>query len=46
MQIPDAVFDELGAHYGPREIVEITVLNGAYNMVARFLEAMRIDLEP
>jgi alkylhydroperoxidase family enzyme len=45
VQVPDAVFDALGAHYTPREVVEITVLNGAYNMVARFLEAMRIDLE-
>lgn len=46
VQIPDDVFEALRHHYGDREVVEITVLIGAYHLVARFLEALQIDLEP
>ena len=46
IQVPDDVFEALRHRYGDREIVEITVLIGAYHLVARFLEALRIDLEP
>jgi len=46
VQVPDDVFDALRHQYGEREIVEITVLIGAYHLVARFLEALQIDLEP
>ena len=30
----------------PREIVELTVLIGTYNMNARVLQALELDLEP
>ncbi len=46
IQVPNDVFANAKAHFNEREIVEITVLVGAYNMVARFLEALTVDLEP
>ena len=46
IQVSDDVFETLRQEYGDREIVEITVLIGAYHLVARFLEALQIDLEP
>lgn len=46
VQVPDDVFESLRHHYSDREVVEITVLIGAYHLVARFLEALQIDLEP
>jgi alkylhydroperoxidase family enzyme len=45
VQVPDDVFEALRQEYGGHEVVEITVLIGAYHMVARFLEALQIDLE-
>jgi alkylhydroperoxidase family enzyme len=45
VQVPQAVFDAARSHLDERELVELTVLVGAYNMVARFLEALSIDLE-
>jgi 4-carboxymuconolactone decarboxylase len=44
--VPDAVFDELKKHFDDRRIVELTVLIGTYNMNARVLQALRLDLEP
>lgn len=44
--VPDAVFAELKRHFNPREIVELTVLIGTYNMNARVLQALELDLEP
>lgn len=46
VQVTDTVMNELKSHFAEREIVELTVLVGAYNMVARFLEALEVDLEP
>jgi alkylhydroperoxidase family enzyme len=46
IQVPDAVFAEVKKHFNPREIVELTVLIGSYNMNARVLEALALDLEP
>jgi alkylhydroperoxidase family enzyme len=46
VQVSDDVFEMLRQEYGDREVVELTVLIGAYHMVARFLEALKIDLEP
>jgi alkylhydroperoxidase family enzyme len=45
IQVPDPVFDALRAHFPPREIVELTATVAAYNLVARFLEALAIDAE-
>src|SRR6266511_2828360 len=44
--VPDAVFAEVERHFNPREIVELTVLIGTYNMNARVLQALKLDLEP
>ena len=41
--VPDAVFDELRYHFDERQIVELTVLIGSYNMNARVLTALEID---
>jgi 4-carboxymuconolactone decarboxylase len=41
--VPDAVFDELKRHFNERQIVELTVLIGSYNMNARVLTALEID---
>ena len=44
--VPDAVFAEVAAHFDSRQIVELTVLIGTYNMNARVLQALELDLEP
>ena len=44
--VPDAVFAEVARHFNAREIVELTVLIGTYNMNARVLQALELDLEP
>jgi len=44
--VPDAVFAEVKRHFDTRAIVELTVLIGTYNMNARVLRALELDLEP
>jgi alkylhydroperoxidase family enzyme len=44
--VPEPVFAEVERHFNAREIVEITVLIGTYNMNARVLRALELDLEP
>jgi alkylhydroperoxidase family enzyme len=44
--VPDEVFDALKPHFDDRQIVELTVLIGSYNMNARVMQALRLDLEP
>jgi 4-carboxymuconolactone decarboxylase len=44
--VPDTVFAEIRGHFDPRQIVELTVLIGTYNMNARVLQALELDLEP
>lgn len=46
IDVPDIVFDALREHYSERQVVELTVLIGAYNMHTRVLKALRIDPEP
>lgn len=43
--VPDDVFDALADHFGDREIVEIAVLVGTYNMHTRVMAALDVDLE-
>jgi AhpD family alkylhydroperoxidase len=43
--VADSVFKDLKAHFDEREIVELTVLIGAYNMHTRVLKALDIDPE-
>ncbi len=45
-EIPDAVFDELAAHYPPQEILELTHTSNNYYATGVFIRAMRIDLDP
>jgi AhpD family alkylhydroperoxidase len=45
IQVPDAVFEAVARHLGPREIVELTATIAGYNLVSRFLEALRVDHE-
>jgi 4-carboxymuconolactone decarboxylase len=44
--VPDEVFAEVKRHFDDRQIVELTVLIGTYNMNARVLQALQLDLEP
>jgi alkylhydroperoxidase family enzyme len=44
--VPDAVFAEVERHFDARRIVELTVLVGSYNMNARVMQALELDLEP
>jgi alkylhydroperoxidase family enzyme len=44
--VSDDIFGEVARHFDTRAIVELTVLIGSYNMNARVLEALKLDLEP
>jgi len=44
--VPDTVFDALRPHFNERQIVELTVLIGIYNMHTRVFTALGIDPEP
>jgi 4-carboxymuconolactone decarboxylase len=46
VDVPDAVFAELQKHFNERQIVELTVLVGTYNMHTRIGQALQIDPEP
>lgn len=42
VQVSDAVFNNVKAHFDARELVELTATIATYNMVSRFLEALQI----
>ena len=42
VQVGDAVFEPLRGHFDERALVELVATIAAYNMVSRFLEALRI----
>jgi alkylhydroperoxidase family enzyme len=44
--VPDEVFAALKRQFDDRQIVELTVLIGTYNMNTRVLRALELDLEP
>ena len=46
VQVPAAVFEKLKDYYNEKQIVELTVLIGTYNMHTRVLQALEIDAEP
>jgi 4-carboxymuconolactone decarboxylase len=46
IDVPEAVFTELRQHFNERQIVELTVLIGTYNMHTRVGQALQIDPEP
>jgi alkylhydroperoxidase family enzyme len=46
IEVSDAVFTEVQKHFGERQTVELTLLISAYNMLTRFLKALKVDPEP
>ena len=46
IEVPDAVFQDVRKHFSERQTVELTMLIGAYNMLTRFLQALKVDAEP
>jgi len=43
VDVPEPVFEELRQHFNERQIVELTVLVGTYNMHTRMCQALKID---
>ncbi|NIT13411.1 MAG: peroxidase-related enzyme [Candidatus Dadabacteria bacterium] len=43
--IPDSIYNELASHFSESQIVEITAVAALYNMINRFNEALKLDLE-
>jgi alkylhydroperoxidase family enzyme len=43
--VPDALFEPLRRWFDPRQLVELTVTVAAYNMVSRFLEALKVEAD-
>ncbi len=46
VNVPDEIFERLKPFFGERQIVELTILIGTYNMHARVMCALGIDPEP
>ena len=46
IDVPDSVFAELRKHFSERQAVELSMLIGAYNMLTRFLKALKVEPEP
>jgi 4-carboxymuconolactone decarboxylase len=46
IDVPDAVFADVRKYFSERQTVELTMLIGAYNMLTRFLKALKVDPEP
>jgi alkylhydroperoxidase family enzyme len=43
IEVPDALFERMRALFAERDVLELTVTIGGYNMVSRVLVALRID---
>jgi len=46
IDVPDVIFTEVRKHFSERQTVELTMLISAYNMLTRFLKALKVDSEP
>ena len=46
IDVSDAIYAEARKHFSERQTVELTMLIGAYNMLTRFLKALKVDPEP
>ena len=46
IDVPDSIFAAVRQHHTERQVVELTMLISAYNMLTRFLQALKVDLEP
>jgi alkylhydroperoxidase family enzyme len=45
VQVPDEVFAAVARHFDARQTVELTATVAGYNLVSRFLEALKVDHE-
>ena len=45
VRLSDEALGQVVARYGPREAAELILLVSYYNMVSRFLESTRVDVE-
>jgi alkylhydroperoxidase family enzyme len=45
IDVPDRIFAEVRRYFSERQTVELTMLIGAYNMLTRFLKALKVDPE-
>jgi alkylhydroperoxidase family enzyme len=46
IDVPGGVFAELRKYFSERQTVELTLLISAYNMLTRFLKALKVDPQP
>ena len=46
IEVPDGIYNEFARHFNAQQILELTVLAGAYNMHTRVARALRLDAEP
>jgi 4-carboxymuconolactone decarboxylase len=46
IEVPDSIYNEAARHFSTRQLVELIVLIGAYNMNTRVLKALQIDPQP
>ena len=46
IEVSDSVFSDVRRHFSERQTVELTMLIAAYNMLTRFLKALKVDPEP
>ena len=46
IDVSDPVFTDVRKHFSERQTVELSMLIGAYNMLTRFLKALKVDPEP
>jgi len=43
IDVPDALFERVNRHFKDQALVDLTATVAAYNMVSRFLVALRIE---
>ena len=43
VQVPDAVQEQLRRHFSERQVIELTVLIGTYNMHTRVCQALEVE---
>lgn len=46
IEVPDPVFEQIRRYFDERQIVELAILVGTYNMHTRVMRALQIDPEP
>ena len=43
IEVPDGIYNEFARHFNSQQILELTVLAGAYNMHTRVARALHLD---